>query len=102
MPTDLELAEQHAPRLVLYHEISSPVRTKRKNWRKLNEAPLYEDYHPRSVKLILDNSEQRLDGGLTIFPDIHNTDRDGFWRRYAQIDKQAYPPHHLRQDRPQG
>lgn len=91
MPTDLELAEQHAPRLILYPEISSPERAKRKNWRKLDKAPLYEDYHPRSVGLILDNSEQRPDGGLTIFPDIHNTDRDGFWRRYAEIDKQAYP-----------
>ncbi len=91
MPTDREIAEQYSPRLVLYPEISSPERAKRKNWRKLNEAPLKEDYHPRSVELILDNSEQRPDGGLTIFPDIHNTDRDGFWRRYSELDKQNYP-----------
>ncbi len=91
MPTDREIAEQYAPRLILYPEISSPERAKRKNWRKLKKAPLKQDYHPRSVKLILDNSERRPDGGLTIFPDIHNTDRDGFWRRYAEIDKDKYP-----------
>ena len=34
MPTDLELAEQHAPRLILYREINSPERAKRKNWRR--------------------------------------------------------------------
>ncbi len=91
MPTDLDLAELHAPRLILYPEISSPVRAKREGWRELELAPLYEDYHPRAVELILDNSEQRPDGGLTIFPDIRNTDRDGFWRRYSELDKQAYP-----------
>jgi hypothetical protein len=92
MPTDLELAEQHCPRLVLYPEISSPERKKRKGWREDHLAPLYEDYHPRSVKLILDNSDRRSDdNGLTIFPGIHNTDRNGFWRRYAEIEKENYP-----------
>lgn len=96
MPTDLELAqqlaEQHRPRLVLYPEISSPKRAVEENWRKRGIAPLKQDYHPRSVELILDNSERRPDdNGLTIFPGIHNTDRDGFWRRYAEIEKENYP-----------
>lgn len=91
MPPDLDLAEQYAPELVLYPEISSPLRQVRENWRDLNLSPLFEDYHPRSVKLILDNSDIRPDGGLTIFPDIHHTDRDGFWRRYEEIDKDDYP-----------
>jgi hypothetical protein len=91
MPSDLELAQQYAPELVLYPEISSPLRQVRENWRGLKRSPLFEDYHPRSVELILDNSDIRSDGGLTIFPDIHHTDRDGFWRRYADIDKDAYP-----------
>ncbi len=90
MPTDLELAEQHCPRLVLYPEISTPRRAVEKNWREREVAPLKQDYHPRSVELILDNSEPRGDG-LTIFPGISNTDRDGFWRRYAEIDKEQYP-----------
>ncbi len=89
MPTD-DLAEQHCPHLVLYPEISSPERKKRKNWREDHLAPLYEDYHPRSVELILDNSKPRGDG-LTIFPGVDNTDRNGFWRRYAMIDKDKYP-----------
>jgi hypothetical protein len=96
------LAERYGPLLILYPEISSRTRMKRPNWRSSCQAPLYEDYHPRDVRLVLDhalipgrpaphNGEQLLDQ-LESNPKIPRIDilagigpREKFWAEYYDV-----------------
>lgn len=102
---DQEIAERHRPLLILYPEISTENRRVRPDWRRQGEAPLYEDYHPRDVRLLLDHARTRPRGawlhdadGLmrelehkTDIPRIDllrgpgHRDRKKFWREYYRI-----------------
>jgi len=99
---DQALAERYRPLLILYPEISSQTRRKRPNWRELREAPLYEDYHPRDVRLVLDHARifgraaphdgQQLLDELESDPRIRRIDilagigpREEFWAQYYRI-----------------
>jgi hypothetical protein len=53
------LAERYRPLLILYPEVSSRIRRKHPNWRKLGGPPVCEDYHPRDVRLVLDHARIR-------------------------------------------
>ncbi len=92
MLTDQELAEEYRPTLILYPEISKSERVVRKNWREEFVAPLRQDYWPRDVELALRYSDRHPGGYFDIFGEkISHTDRDGFWRRYHEIDKSQFP-----------
>lgn len=101
-----DLASKHRPLLVLYNEIpSNSDRTIHPSWRS-GGPPLTHDYHPRDVRLILENSailgdpsepgdwEMMLDKmdanrrrRLDIVVGAGPSDRDAFWKRYAATDK---------------
>ena len=101
-----ELASKYRPLLVLYPEIlSNSVRTKHPSWRA-GGPPLTHDYHPRDIRLVLENAailgnksepgdwhimldkmeahrRKRIDVVVGAGPG----DRNAFWERYAAIDK---------------
>lgn len=98
------LAERYRPLLILYPEISSQTRRVRPNWRSLCQAPLYEDYHPRDVRLVLDHAripgrtpphdgKQLLDEletnpkipRIDILAGIRPAKREEFWAEYCGI-----------------
>ena len=98
------LAERYKPLLVLYPEISSETRKVRTDWREEGLAPLYEDYHPRDVRLILDHARipgrtplhdgERLVEELEQNPEVEridllagidHADREKFWAEYFRI-----------------
>ena len=100
------LASKYRPLLVLYPEIpSGSTRTTHPNWRA-GGPPLTHDYHPRDIKLVLENSaimgEKEESGDWEVMLDKMEAagrrrldvvvgagpgDRDAFWQRYANIDK---------------
>jgi len=101
------LATKYRPLLVLYPEIpSGSLRTEHPRWRA-GGPPLTHDYHPRDIRLILENAaimgEQAEPGDYKVMmdkmeklaPNKHIDivvgagpgDRDAFWQRYASIDR---------------
>ncbi|MFC2047407.1 hypothetical protein ACFLTK_03945, partial [Chloroflexota bacterium] len=101
-----QLVSRYRPLLVLYPEIpNGSVRTVHPSWRA-GGPPLTHDYHPRDVRLILENAamlgdeeephnsevimdkmESQRRGRIDIVVGAGPGDRDAFWRRYADIDK---------------
>jgi len=81
------LGFKYHPILVLFPEISLPMRIVRKNWRQTNEPPLFEDYWPRDILLWNHTKQLKVlnDDRIDVFPGIAPWDRNGFWRRYAEI-----------------
>jgi len=101
-----ELASKYRPLLVLYADIpSGSVRTAHPSWRA-GGPPLTHDYHPRDIRLVLENAaimgdkeepgdweimlekmeaagQKRIDVVVGAGPG----DRDAFWKRYAAIDR---------------
>lgn len=56
-----DLASKYRPLLVLYPEIPhDSVRTTRRNWRA-GGPPRLHDYHPRDIRLVLENAAIRGD-----------------------------------------
>ena len=112
------LAERHKPLLVLYPEIGSEQRVPNSDWRASGIAPLNEDYHPRSVRLVLDHSrspgqeslhdadrlldelDKRPRNQIDILQGVGHADRKRFWTEYYRIvskigvhaEDQEYPP----------
>jgi len=84
-----ELVRAYSPQLVVYPEISTPIREVTKNWRRDDRSPLKQDYWPRSIDLALDNSKNIGLDRIDIFPDVDRADRQGFWEEYYMI---ATPP----------
>ena len=101
------LASKYRPLLVMYPEIpSGSVRTTHPKWRA-GGPPLTHDYHPRDIRLVLENAaimgkkiepgdaEIMMDKMEIVAPNKHIDivvgagpgDRDVFWKRYASIDK---------------
>ena len=110
------LVSQYAPLLVLYPEI--PRGSAREEGRNLNypdEAPLKYDYHPRDIRLVLENTglsqsflrswiglrrarpttwQRMLDRmerasfrrDLDLLPGVRSDDRPAFWRTYSGLD----------------
>lgn len=97
-------AERYKPWLVLYPEINSESRRKRPDWRSSRQAPLYEDYHPRDVRLVLDHARipgraslhnadrlvEELEGKpsirrMDLLQGMGHRDRGKFWREYYRI-----------------
>ena len=98
------LAERYKPLLVLYPEISSETRRVRADWREEGLPPLYEDYHPRDVRLVLDHARipgrtplhdgdrlvEELErnpevGRIDLLAGIGHADREKFWAEYFHI-----------------
>ena len=105
-----ELVETHTPLLVLYPEI--PPNSKReRNPVYPNDAPIFFDYHPRDIRIVLDHST--LHGGfpwrtgkptgwqemlekmkrskykrdIDVLPGVDLDEREKFWEAYASIPK---------------
>ena len=101
-----DMASKYRPLLVLYPEIpSGSVRTIHPNWRA-GGPPLTHDYHPRDIRLVLENAaiygdkdepgdwEVMLDRmeahrrkRIDVVVGAGPGDRDAFWKRYADIDR---------------
>jgi hypothetical protein len=98
------LAERYKPLLVLYPEVSSETRRVRPDWRKSGLSPLYEDYHPRDVRLVLDHARipgrtpphdgdrllEELERNakverIDLLAGIGHADRQKFWAEYYRI-----------------
>lgn len=100
--TNKELAQKYRPLLVLYPEIK-PRTKRRKNPRFPNEAPLFYDYHPRSIRFVLENAairgrrepkdfnkilsqmDRERTSNLDIVAGAGPLDKDRFWKRYANF-----------------
>lgn len=106
------LAERYKPLLILYPEISSETRTIRADWRSSGLPPLYEDYHPRDVRLVLDHAripgrtpphdgDRLLDelernpnvDRIDLLAGIGHADRGKFWAEYYRIVNKEGPHH---------
>lgn len=101
-----ELTSKYRPLLVLYPEIpSGSMRTVHPGWRT-GGPPLTHDYHPRDIRLVLENAgilgDKDEPGDWQIMLERMETyrrkridvvigagpgDRDTFWERYAAVDK---------------
>jgi len=101
-----QLVPKYKPLLVLYPEIpSGSVRTTHPSWRA-GGPPLTHDYHPRDIKLVLENTAmlgdrdepgdweimlKRMEAHrrkrIDVLVGVGPGDRDAFWRRYAAIDR---------------
>jgi hypothetical protein len=98
------LAERFKPLLLLYPEISSETRRVRTDWREEGLPPLYEDYHPRDVRLVLDHAlipgRTPLHDGDRLLEELErnpsaeridllagtgHADRQKFWAEYFRI-----------------
>lgn len=107
---DADLLRAYTPLLVLYPEIpENSVRERSPDYP--HDSPLEYDYHPRDVKLVLENStlhtrfrfgrgkttgwRQMLDKmqrngyqkNLDLVPGVKPKDTEGFWKKYASIPK---------------
>jgi hypothetical protein len=107
---DAALVKDHTPVLVLYPEIpEGSLREENPDYPQ--EAPLLYDYHPRDVRIVLENSgfhhrfrpwqdrtcnwKKMLDRmerkhyrkNLDLLPGVPPDDRKAFWKAYAAIPK---------------
>lgn len=105
-----EVIKEYTPRLVLYPEIQ-PNSEREMNPYYPHEAPLAHDYHPRDIRMVLENMvlhgrvqlpglgttswETMLDkmerGGyesrMDLLPGVRPDEKEEFWKVYAAIDK---------------
>lgn len=111
------LIKDYTPQMVLYPEI--PARTPRKsvwnkNFKDTFTSPLPFDYHPRDIKIVLENSvfhekfggffnfggrrtkwskmldrmeKEGYEKDLDVLPRVKRDDKAKFWSRYGEINK---------------
>ncbi len=101
------LIDEYTPALILYPEIQDETRRLNPNYPE--ETPLFNDYHPRDIKIVLDNAglykqgkcrdwkemldkmeENDYEEHIKVVPELNLDDRDGFWKRYHEIKKDKY------------
>ena len=106
-----DLIRRHTPQLVLYHEISrKTTREKSRDPDYLDESPLPFDYHPRDIRLVLENSGfhtrfrlwgkgkksdwrkmlDRMEGkkyekDLDVLPGVQSDKPEIYWEEYAKV-----------------
>ena len=108
---EAELVRRYTPQLVLYPEIpSGKTRKQSKNQNYPDDSPLLYDYHPRDIRIVLENSgfharirlwgrgkksgwrkmldrmeAKKYKKNLDVLPGARLDDRDKFWDEYARI-----------------
>lgn len=107
------LTDKYTPLLVLYPEIPrDSVRVETPDWKTIECPPLTYDYHPRDIKLVLENAailgdrdgepgnfedmlklmEANRRSRIDIVVGAGPNDRDAFWNRYA-ANKEKHDRH---------
>lgn len=104
------LVKRYTPLLVLYPEIPTGTTRKASKTNDTDKSPLLYDYHPRDIRIVLQNSgfharfrfwgsgktstwRRMLDRmqakkyrkNLDLLPGVKADDRDKFWEEYARI-----------------